>query len=108
MIRWLPLVALLGCSSRGLIATYDRPAAALLPIEVLGPVGTEEQCVVVLDGRAEAGGLDLYLKLHGVSDETEAEVTVNDGAPVSLTNQQLSLPEAQARFGGIGGFSTLD
>jgi hypothetical protein len=108
-MRWLPIfVALFGCSSNGLIATYERPAAVLLPIEVLGPVGTEEQCVLILDVRAEAEGLNLQLKLHGVSDETEAEIAINDGPLRPLTNQQLSFTEVQTRFGGIGGFSTLD
>ncbi len=109
MTRWLPvLLALVGCSSTGPIASYERLAPVLLPIEVLGPIGTEEQCVLVLDGRAEAEGLSLRLKLHGVSDEAEAEVAINDGSLVPLTNQQLSFAELQTRFGGIGGFSTVD
>ena len=77
----------------------------VLPVEVLGPVGTTRSVTVDTSSATSA----LSLRLHGVAHARMIEVKVDDRAWIPLTNTTATMSGLARRYGGIGGaFTTLD
>ncbi len=93
------------------LATASASAAAVaappivLPVEVLGPVGTTRSVTVDTVNATNT----LSLRLHGVAHARMIEVKVDDRAWIPLTNTTANVSGLARRYGGIGGaFTTLD
>ncbi|HLH78910.1 MAG TPA: hypothetical protein VKV29_01360, partial [Chthonomonas sp.] len=82
-------------------AAADAPPLNM-PIEVMGPEGTTVQIKLMADSTTLP---ILCLRVHGLEDEQEASVRVNDGAWIPLDNAHCTIvgPGISGKFGGIGG-----
>jgi hypothetical protein len=103
---WLRIV---GYWLLAVLATATTTAAAappiVLPVEVLGPVGTTRNVTVDTVNTTNT----LSLRLHGVAHARMIEVKVDDRAWIPLTNTTATVSGLARRYGGIGGaFTTLD
>jgi hypothetical protein len=102
-------LSMLRCVFVAALATASATAAAappiVLPVEVLGPVGTTRTVTVDTVSTTNA----LSLRLHGVAHARMIEVKVDDRAWIPLTNTSATVSGLARRYGGIGGaFTTLD
>ena len=89
----------------GLWLAALAPAADItLPIEVLGPTGTTRSVTVTSSAPATA----LSLRIHGLAHAGMAEVRVNSGSWIALSNTTATAAGLGGHFGGIGNFATLD
>lgn len=91
------------------LALASTTAAAappiVLPVEVLGPVGTTRTVTVDTVNATNT----LSLRLHGVAHARMIEVKVDDRAWIPLTNTTATVSGLARRYGGIGGaYTTLD
>lgn len=98
-----------GCWLLAVLATASATVVAappiVLPVEVLGPVGTTRTVTVDTVNATNT----LSLRLHGVAHARMIEVKVNDRAWIPLTNTSATVSGLARRYGGIGGaFTTLD
>jgi len=81
-----------------------RPAPIVLPLEVMGEDGTIKTITLTLPRPAAM----LTLQMHGLENEQEGSVRVNDAPWVPLTNHTCFVAGLGRSFGGIGGgFATL-
>ena len=93
------------CAGRGAGAAQT----VLLPIEVLGEVGTiAVRDIFVTEPQAESVRYT-ELRVNGVRFAGQASLQINDGYWIPLNNQSVFVAEPGKSFGGIGGgFATLD
>lgn len=86
-------------------ATAAAAPSIVLPVEVLGPVGTTRSVTVDTISATNT----LSLRLHGVAHARMIEVKVDDRAWIPLTKTTATVSGLARRYGGIGGaFTTLD
>jgi hypothetical protein len=84
------------------------PTTITLPVEVMGPAGTQVPVSFNIPSGTNLSGLQLYLQIHGLKYETEASVRVNGGAWLPINTSTVTLQGYAAGVGGIGGgFATL-
>ncbi|MDC0675928.1 hypothetical protein [Nannocystis radixulma] len=83
-VRMLALSWILGCTPG---SGDELQAPLVLPLEVLGPAGTERIAEVWLDEAqlAAAGSAALVLTLHNVVEPGSAELVVNEGEAVDVS-----------------------
>ncbi len=97
-----------GCFLAALALASATAAAAspiVLPIEVLGPVGTTRSVTVDTVNATST----LSLRLHGATHAGMVAVKVDDRPWIALTNTTAKVAGLAGRVGGIGGpFTTLD
>jgi Concanavalin A-like lectin/glucanases superfamily len=105
MLRQLPITAVLIAALATASATAAAAPPVMLPVEVLGPVGTTR--TVTVDTISATNTLSL--RLHGVAHARMIEVKVDNRAWIPLTNTTATVSGLARRYGGIGGaFTTLD
>ena len=80
----------------------------MLPVEVLGTVGTVRSIAVQVGGDAVGAARRLALQLHNVRYAGKASVQINEGPWIAIDNTTADMSEQTRAFGGIGGaFATL-
>lgn len=100
MLRYASVAALATAS-----ASVFAVPPIVLPVEVLGPVGTARSVTVNSIKTTDM----LSLRLHGVAHARMVEVKIDDRAWIPLTNTSATVSGLARRYGGIGGaFTTLD
>ncbi len=105
MLHHLPIAAVLISALATTSAAVVAAPPIVLPVEVLGPVGTTR--TVTVDTVSATNTLSL--RLHGVAHARMIEVKVDDRAWIPLTNTSATVSGLARRYGGIGGaFTTLD
>ncbi len=84
-------------------------STVVLPLEVMGPAGTQVPVTVNVPSGSNLGGqLQLWMQIHGLKYETEASVQVNGGAWIPINTSTVTIQGYAAKLGGIGGgFATL-
>src|SRR5262249_43754759 len=66
--------------------------------------GSASRSFTVPDDEASISGpLDLYLQIHGLNYDDEVGVRINDGTPIIIENQNVTVLGLGKNFGGIGG-----
>lgn len=86
-------------------ATAAAAPPIVLPVEVLGPVGTTRSVTVDTVNATNT----LSLRLHGATHAGMVAVKVDDRPWIALTNTTAKVAGLAGRVGGIGGpFTTLD
>jgi hypothetical protein len=80
-------------------------ATTILPIEVLGPVGTMRSVSVDTTRISTT----LALRIHGAAHAGMVELQINNRPWVALSNTTATVTGLAAKYGGIGGsFNTVD
>ncbi len=92
----------LGCTTEGPVVEWADAAPVLLPVEVLGPPGTERAIGLRLPFGAPPPAA-LALEVHGLRFAGQATVRVNDGAPIALGADPATIAAAARAYGGLGG-----
>ncbi|HLI49419.1 MAG TPA: hypothetical protein VKV18_12115 [Chthonomonas sp.] len=82
-------------------AAADVPPLTM-PLEVMGPDGTTVRIKLMADSTTLP---ILSLRVHGLEDEQEASIQINNGAWIPLDNAHCTIvgPGISGKFGGIGG-----
>lgn len=110
LLLLMPLLCL-SCKATAKVPAAGFTAPVTLPVEVLGPDGTTASATFGLPGSVDPASVhSVWLQVHGLSYAGKADIQINGGAWVSLSNTTSGLTIAQPglRYGGIGGaFSVL-
>jgi hypothetical protein len=95
--------------SLSLSAPLHSASPIMLPLEVIGPNGyIVSVSVTTPSGANLSGQLRLWMKIHGLRNQTQASVQVNSSAWMPINSSTVILLGNAAAYGGIGGgFSTL-
>jgi len=110
VVRWRELLAGLFLAAVAIPVGFadamtDR---MVLPIEILGAVGTTVSRTVALQAGQAESVRSLWLQIHGLRYADQASVQVNTSAWIPLNNNTVAIAEPGRSFGGIGGgFATL-
>ncbi len=91
------------------VTSPSTTSAITLPIEVIGPNGTQQAASFnIPTGSNLSGTMQLSMQIHNLTYETEASVQVNSSGWMPINSTTVTLQGRANMYGGIGGgYSTL-
>lgn len=86
------------------VVTPPASSTITLPIEVIGPSGTTQGVsFTVPSGSNLSGTMQLSMRIHNLTYETEASVRVNNSGWMPINSSTVTLLGRANAYGGIGG-----